>query len=31
MAQAIAAYGAPAFYEGRPLRDDIAVREVVAP
>ena len=30
VAQAIAAYGAPAFYEGRPLRDDIAVREVVS-
>jgi uncharacterized protein DUF2505 len=28
-AQAIAAYGAPAFYEGRPIRDDIAVLEVV--
>lgn len=23
------AYGSPAFYEGRPARDDIAVREVV--
>jgi hypothetical protein len=29
-AQAIAAYGAPAFYEGRPIRDDIAVRGVVS-
>jgi len=28
-AQAIAAYGTPAFYEGRPIRDDIAVLEVV--
>ena len=28
-ARAIAAYGSPAFYEGRPARDDIAVREVV--
>ena len=28
-AQAIAAYGSPAFYEGRPIRDDIAVLEVV--
>ena len=25
----MAAYGSPAFYEGRPARDDIAVREVV--
>ena len=25
----MAAYGAPGFYEGRPPRDDIAVREVV--
>jgi hypothetical protein len=28
-AQAIAAYGAPAFYQDRPIRDDIAVLEVV--
>jgi hypothetical protein len=28
-ARAMAAYGSPAFYEGRPPRDDIAVREVV--
>ena len=28
-ARAIAAYGSPAFYEGRPIRDDIAVLEVV--
>jgi len=28
-AQAIAAYGSPAFYTGRPVRDDIAVLEVV--
>jgi hypothetical protein len=28
-AQAMAAYGSPAFYEGRPVRDDIAVLEVV--
>ena len=28
-AQAVAAYGTPAFYEGRPTRDDIAVLEVV--
>jgi hypothetical protein len=28
-ARAMAAYGSPAFYEGRPARDDIAVREVV--
>ena len=28
-ARAMAAYGSPAFYEGRPERDDIAVREVV--
>jgi hypothetical protein len=28
-ARAIAAYGSPAFYEGREARDDIAVREVV--
>ena len=28
-AQAIAAYGSPAFYAGRPGRDDIAVVEVV--
>ncbi len=28
-ARAMAAYGAPTFYEGRPPRDDIAVREVV--
>ena len=28
-ARAMAAYGAPAFYEGRPARDDIEVREVV--
>jgi len=27
--QAIAAYGSPAFYTGRPVRDDIAVLEVV--
>ncbi len=27
--QAMAAYGTPAFYEGRPARDDIEVREVV--
>jgi hypothetical protein len=27
--QAVAAYGAPAFYEGRPPRDDIAVLGVV--
>jgi hypothetical protein len=25
----MAAYGSPAFYEGRPAREDIAVREVV--
>jgi hypothetical protein len=25
----MAAYGSPAFYEGRPSREDIAVREVV--
>lgn len=29
-ARAMAAYGSPAFYEGREARDDIAVREVVA-
>ena len=28
-AQAIAAYGSPAFYEARPVRDDIAVLGVV--
>ncbi len=28
-ARVIAAYGSPAFYEGRPTRDDIAVRGVV--
>jgi hypothetical protein len=28
-ARAMAAYGSPAFYEGRAPRDDIAVREVV--
>jgi Protein of unknown function (DUF2505) len=28
-ARAVAAYGTPAFYEGRPARDDIEVREVV--
>jgi hypothetical protein len=28
-ARAMAAYGSPAFYEGRAARDDIAVREVV--
>ncbi|HEX3334582.1 MAG TPA: DUF2505 family protein [Acidimicrobiales bacterium] len=28
-ARALAAYGTPAFYEGRPERDDIAVKEVV--
>jgi len=28
-AGAMAAYGSPAFYEGRPTRDDIDVREVV--
>jgi hypothetical protein len=28
-ARAIAAYGSPAFYEGRPHRDDIEVVEVV--
>jgi hypothetical protein len=28
-ARAMAAYGSPAFYEGRPAREDIAVREVV--
>jgi Protein of unknown function (DUF2505) len=28
-ARAMAAYGSPAFYEGRQARDDIAVREVV--
>ncbi len=28
-ARAMAAYGSPAFYEGRPTRDDIAVRDVV--
>ena len=28
-ARAMAAYGSPTFYEGRPSRDDIAVREVV--
>jgi hypothetical protein len=28
-ARAMAAYGSPAFYEGRPARDDIEVREVV--
>ena len=28
-AQAMAAYGSPAFYAGRPVRDDIAVLEVV--
>jgi hypothetical protein len=27
--RAVAAYGSPTFYEGRPPRDDIAVREVV--
>jgi len=28
-ARAMAAYGSPGFYEGRPGRDDIEVREVV--
>ena len=28
-AQVVAAYGSPAFYEGRPARDDIAVLGVV--
>ena len=28
-ARALAAYGSPAFYEGRPTRDDIEVVEVV--
>jgi hypothetical protein len=28
-ARAMAAYGSPTFYEGRPARDDIEVREVV--
>ena len=28
-ARAVAAYGSPAFYEGRPARDDIEVVEVV--
>jgi hypothetical protein len=28
-ARAMAAYGSPSFYQGRPPRDDIAVREVV--
>jgi hypothetical protein len=28
-ARAVVAYGSPTFYEGRPPRDDIAVREVV--
>jgi hypothetical protein len=28
-ARAMAAYGSPAFYEGRPPRDDIEVRDVV--
>jgi len=28
-ARAMDAYGSPGFYEGRPVRDDIAVREVV--
>jgi Protein of unknown function (DUF2505) len=28
-ARAMAAYGSPAFYKGRPERDDIAVRDVV--
>ena len=28
-ARAMAAYGSPAFYEGRPERDNIAVRDVV--
>jgi hypothetical protein len=28
-ARAIAAYGSPAFYTGRPVRDDIAALEVV--
>jgi Protein of unknown function (DUF2505) len=28
-ARAMAAYGSPAFYEGRPARDDIEVRQVV--
>jgi Protein of unknown function (DUF2505) len=28
-ARAMAAYGSPVFYEGRPARDDIDVREVV--
>jgi hypothetical protein len=27
--RAVAAYGSPSFYEGRPARDDIAVRGVV--
>jgi Protein of unknown function (DUF2505) len=29
VARVIAAYGSPEFYEGRPTRDEIAVREVV--
>ena len=29
-AQAMAAYGSPAFYTGRPVRDDIAVLDVVS-
>ena len=29
MAQVVAAYGSPAFYEGRPSRDDISVLGVV--
>ena len=28
-ARAMLAYGSPAFYEGRPARDDIEVRDVV--
>jgi hypothetical protein len=28
-ARAMAAYGSPTFYEGRPARDDIEVRDVV--
>jgi hypothetical protein len=29
-ARAVAAYGSPAFYQGRPPRDDIALLEVVS-
>ena len=28
-AHAVAAYGTPAFYEGRPVRDDIAMLGVL--